>query len=928
MNALLLSRMLSLALAAVALVARPAPLLAQASPAGTPSPSLTTAGVSAELADLRRRQLRDVRYDLALHVSAGDTASGSVTVQFTAARPGAVVLDFRGLGVSAARVNGTSWPEAGNAWNGHHLTVPGARVRPGRNTVTVDFTTPIANAGAAIIRTRDAADSSTYLYTLLVPSDANLLFPCFDQPDLKARLTLHLTTPAAWRALANGAAIRRDSTAATVTHHFAETKPLSTYLMAFAAGPWQVHTRREVIAPAGAAVPTSLYVRASRAKEAESDTLLAMNARALRWLGRYFGVPYAFDKYDALLAPAFPFGGMEHPGAVFYNEESFIYRERPTASQLLGRQATTFHEVAHQWFGDFVTMRWFDDLWLKEGFATFMAARMQADLEPSSNAWKSFYLRNKPTAYGTDATAGTTPVWQRLANLDQAKSNYGPIVYNKAPSVLRQLEYLVGPAAFQRGVQHFLRTHAYGNATWQALLQSIGMASGRDLRAWGRQWMLRPGMPMITQQLETANGRITRLRLVQRPAQRAVSGAGAWPLKVQVRLHYADRPSVSLPVELRGDTTIIAAAAGRPVPAFVFANEGDYGYAIVLPDSASVAWLETHVSEVKDDFLRAMVWGALWDLVREGELAPVRFARMAMQALPRERDEQLAGALVGRLNTAVSRYAADPVRDALLPDVERLLILGAQDTSASYGSRKAHLDSYVSLARRDGALGQLRRWLASDSAAGLLLRAPTRWAMVTSLVSQGAPDRDSLITAERLRDKSTEGQRLAFVADAAAPDSATKHRLFDRWFRDASLNEEWVTSSLRAFHDPDQRRLTRRYLAAALDTLPWIQKNRRIFFLGSWLSATIGGQSDREALTIIDAWLAAHPSLAPDLRQKVLQSRDELERTVRIRERFVADAGRGMRRSRWVDRPEAGDAAPAHRFGWSVPFHRREYAKP
>jgi len=888
MNAPLLPR--AVVVGALALLCPPA--AAQTAPSGAVPTVLTGPGVSAELATQRRTQLRDVRYDLALTVGVGDTASGTVTVQFTATRPGAVVLDFRGLRVGGGRVNGTAWAEAAGAWNRHHVTVPAALVKPGRNSLTLDFATPVANAGAAIIRARDAADSSTYLYTLLVPSDANLLFPCFDQPDLKARVTLHLTTPPAWRALANGAQTARDSGATGVTHHFAPTKPLSTYLIAFAAGPWKVTTRNEVIAPNGAPVPTSLYVRASRAKEAESDTLLAMNARALRWLGRYFGVPYAFDKYDALLAPAFPFGGMEHPGAVFYNEESFIYRERPTTSQLLGRQATTFHEVAHQWFGDYVTMRWFDDLWLKEGFATFMAARMQADLEPSSNAWKTFYLRNKPVAYGTDATAGTTPVWQRLANLDQAKSNYGPIVYNKAPSILRQLEYLVGPAAFQRGVQQFLRTHAYGNATWQALLQAIGAASGRDLRGWGRQWMLRPGMPVVSQQLDIEQGRITRLRLVQRPAQPSVCGTGAWPLKVQVRLHYTDRPSVSIPIELRGDTTVVTAATGRPAPAFVFANEGDYGYAIVLPDSASVAWLEAHVSEVPDDFLRALVWGALWDLVREGELAPARYARMAMRALPRERDEQLAGALVGRLNTAVARYAAPTVRDALLPEVERLLLRGAQDTTASYGTRKAHLDSYVSMARRPGALQQLRRWLAGDSAAGLPLRAPTRWAIVTSLISQGATDRDSLIVAERLRDNTTEGQRQAFVAGAAAPDSATKQFLFDRWFRDASLNEEWVTSSLRAFHDPDQQGLTRRYLVAALDTLPWIQQNRRIFFLGSWLSGTIGGQTEREALTIIDAWLAAHPSLAPDLRQKVLQSRDDLERTVRVRERFAADADR------------------------------------
>jgi aminopeptidase N len=447
----------------------------------------------------------------------------------------------------------------------------------------------------------------------------------------------------------------------------------------------------------------------------------------------------------------------------------------------------------------------------------------------------------------------------------------------------------VGPEAFQRGVRQFLRQHPYGNATWQALLRAIGTASRRDLTVWGRQWMLRPGMPIITQQVETANGRITRLRLVQRPAQPSLSGRGAWPLKVQVRLHYTDRSSVSLPVELRGDTTVIAAATGRPAPAFVFANEGDYGYAIVLPDSASVAWLEGHVLEVDDEFLRAMLWGALWDLVREGELAPGRFARMAMKALPGERDEQLAGVLVGRLSTVIARYASAAVREALLPEVERLLQTGAGDTTASYGSRKAHLDAFVSLARRDGALQQLRVWLASESAAGLPLRAPTRWAMVTRLVARGSTDRDSLIAAERRRDATTEGQRLAFVAAAAVPDSAVKHQLFDRWFGDAALNEEWVTSSLRSFHEPEHQTLTRRYLTAALDTLPWIQRNRRIFFLGSWLAATLGGQSERAALSTVDAWLDAHPALALDLRQKVLQARDELERTVRVRERYAGD---------------------------------------
>jgi aminopeptidase N len=869
-----------LAWAASALSAQPAP--PPGSP-GRPAPDplrLPGPGVSLALAEARRAQVADVRYDLWLALTAGDTAQGTVTVRFTKRGRGPVVLDFRGLGVGETAVNGRP---SDASWDGAHVVLPEAALRPGANRATVAFRSPVAAAGAAIIRSVDATDGRPFLYTLLVPSDANLLFPVFDQPDLKARVTLSLTTPAGWRALANGALRRTDSAGPRWTHTFAPTAPISSYLIAFAAGPWQVATRAEAIRPGEAAVPVELWMRPSRAAEVAADSLIALNARALRWLGGWFGVPYPFGKYALLLAPAFPFGGMEHPGAVFYNEDSFTDREPPTLAQRLGRQATTFHEVAHQWFGDYVTMRWFDDLWLKEGFATYMAARMQAEVEPASDAWKGFYLRNKPTAYATDATAGTTPVWQRLGNLDQAKSNYGPIVYNKAPALLRQLEYLVGPAAFQRGVRTFLQAHAYGNATWQGLLGHVGRAAGRDLTPWGRQWFLRPGMPVVTQQLTVRDGRIARLALAQRPAQPGVSGSGGWPQKLEVLLYRGGGRSERLPVELRGDTTEVVAARGRPAPDFVFANHGDYGYALVLPDSASVRWLETGAPTLGDPFLRAMVWGALWDLVREAQLEPARYARMALAALPSEGDEQVAAALVSRVVTAATRYATGAARDTLLPVVEAALLAGAEQGQRPYGLRKAHLDAYIGLARSAGALARLDAWLDSSSAAGLPLRAPTRWAVVTRLVGRGAPGAEGRLAGERTRDPSPDGARLAFVAEAARPDSAGKAALFRRWFADGALNEEWVTSSLRAFHDPEHAGWTAPLVPAALDSLPWIQRNRRIFFLGSWLGATLGGQVSPRALATVDGWLARHPALPADLRQKVLQARDELERTVRIR---------------------------------------------
>ncbi|MEP6992116.1 MAG: M1 family aminopeptidase [bacterium] len=858
----------------------------------TATDSLTVPGISHALAERRAAQLSDVRYALMLDVTRRDTAVGSVRIHFNRRDGNDVIIDFRGPGYSAVFANGVATePRAANG----HLVIPAAALHDGLNEVMLRFRAAIAPAGASIIRFHDAVDGADYLYTLLVPADANQLFPCFDQPDLKARVTLELTTPRGWTAVANGQLVSVGAAsvvappeaqnsdvavapAGAVTFRFAPSEPISTYLVAFAAGPWTVRT-----ATFGGR-SLSLYARASRAKEVESDTLLALNARAIAWLEQYTTRPFPFQKFDFVLAPAFPFGGMEHPGAVFYNEESFIYRERPTLSQTLGREATIFHEVSHQWFGDFATMRWFDDLWLKEGFATYMAAVMQADLEPAASAWKTFYLRNKPAAYAVDASSGTTPVWQQLGNLDQAKSNYGAIVYNKAPGILKQLNYLVGDSAFRDGLRAYLRDHAYGNATWRDLLAAVGGAAHRDLDEWGQRYILRPGMPVLTPHLTLRDGRIRRLTIDQSPA-RALSGVRPWPIKVDVLLGYADAPSERVAVELRG-TRVDVPVTGHRAPDFVFANAGDYGYALVHLDDRSVNWLERHIGDVHDSFLRAMLWGALWDQVRDARLAPLRFARMALRELPSEPDEQIVPVLLGRLGRATTAYLSPAGQRAVRPDVERTLLATARDGAKTYGVRKNNLDAYIGLARSADALATLDALLDSTAAAGAPLRAPTRWAIVTALVSHAAPTATARLAAEERRDSTTEGQRRAFVAMAARPDSATKARYWERWFADRALNEDWVTASLRAFHDPEQDALTRRYLRPALDSLPWIQRNRRIFFLGTWVSATLDGQRTASALADVDDLLRQRPAMAKDLREKILQSRDELERTVAIRRAY------------------------------------------
>ena len=837
--------------------------------------SLMAPGVSLELARYRAAQLRDVRYDLTLDVTRRDTASGTVRIGFTRTGGGDVILDFRGHGVSNIVVNGNGGAQAEVARG--HIRIPASSLREGANTAVMRFTAPIAPAGASIIRFTDDTDRKDYLYTLLVPSDANLLFPCFDQPDLKAVFLLTLAVPAGWQALSNGRLLLAQAGSDRTVVRFAPTRPISTYLFAFAAGPYTVLTNRD-------AGDGRLWVRASRAREVDADSVIALNARAAHWLADYFAIPYPFEKLEYLLAPAFPFGGMEHPGAIFYNEESFIFREPPTLVQRLGRQATINHEIAHQWFGDYTTMRWFDDLWMKEGFSTYMSAKMQAAMGDST-AWMSFYLRNKPAAYDVDVTAGTTPVWQALANLDQAKSNYGAIVYNKAPSVLKQLNHLVGEDAFREGVRRFLRDHAYGNATWRELLASIGAAAGRDLTGWGQAYFVRPGMPVVEQHLDIgADGRIRRLALVQRPAQ-PLSGGGAWQMKVDVLLRTGARDTV-LTVEMEGDTTEVPAARGLPAPDFVYANANDYGYGLFLLDDRSRERLLARRVDVADAFLRAMLWGSLWDLVRDARLEPARYADAALASLATERDEQIASRLLGRVARIVTTYLPDSARALRLPAVEAALLRGAADTSRGYGLRKSHFDVFVGVAGSAAGLQRLDAWLDSTHAAGEPLRQPTRWNIVTALAARGWPTATARLAAEARRDSTPGGRRRAFIAGAAFPDSAVKRDYFIRYFRDSTLNEDWVTASLGAFNDPDQSSLTLPWLRPALDTLPWVQKHRRIFFLGRWLDAFIGGHRSPEALAVVDRFLAESPALPRDLRQKVLQTRDDLERTVRIRRAF------------------------------------------
>ncbi len=352
------------------------------------------------------------------------------------------ILDYRGRRLLSAKANGHPI-DLKQEFNGRHLRIPSSTLVAGENAVTLDFVSNIAPSGASIIRVKDP-DGGTYLYTLLVPSDANQLFPCFDQPDLKARLSLSLTWPQGWTALANGS-LRQADRSGTELPGIHRNEADQTYLIAFAAGPWVTGPVTEE----GRTI--HLYLRRSARQGGRHRHPAPSQAPRPPLDGAVLRTPVSVRQIRLHARARVPFRRHGAPRrSDLYNEDRFIFRERPTLPRKLGRFGTILHEIAHQWFGDLVTMRWFDDLWLKEGFATYMAAKVHAELEPSTDAWKTFYQSNKPAAYGVDQTEGTTPLWQRIDNLDQAKSNYGAIVYNKAPSVLKQLNYLGGRFAPSR----------------------------------------------------------------------------------------------------------------------------------------------------------------------------------------------------------------------------------------------------------------------------------------------------------------------------------------------------------------------------------------------------------------------------------------------------------------------------------------------
>jgi aminopeptidase N len=850
-------------------------------------------GVSRALAIARAARVSNIRYQLSFTLREhASTVAGTETLTFESKSVGDLPIDYRDGVLQSATLNGHAIST--ELVNGH-LNLSAIS---GQNTLALQFTSGAAPAGKAITRYDDKDDGSEYFYTLFVPMDASMAFPCFDQPDLKARFTLSVEHPSSWSVIANTLQASADETHA----HFAETLPISTYLFAFAAGPFAA------VRSLNPAEPT-VFVRKSQRSRAEQEApqVQRMAAQGIGYFSDYFAQPFPFPKYDLVLIPGFPFGGMEHAGETFLNEDAVLFRSTPTKNDYFRRNTLILHETCHQWFGDLVTMRWFDDLWLKEGFAQYMAYEALAQLDPTSDPWKHFYEDIKPLAYGIDETQGTTPIFQNIANLKDAKSAYGAIVYQKAPAVLKQLEFRIGHDAFRQALRSYLKQHAYSNAEWSDLMaafkavQSHPTAESRppsdpaapDLDTWADAWIKHRGMPEIAAFWSCRQGKIDRFELNQHDV---LPDGFLWPISNQIALLYPGQPGDSTHL-LRADwdaaTFNVTSAIGLPCPAIVFSNAGDQAYGRFLLDPVSEtpvshSLLETPLNQ-QDPLMRSMLWGALWENVRVAKSSPRGYVELALKALPVEDDESLARIQGSRLATAMHSYIPEAARRELAPRVESV-VADRMLNAPTLGLRIVNFRTFTSISETPQALEQVKDLLSGKLAVpGLELKLLDRWNLVAHLLAMGDPAGQTIFAAEKARDQSGEAKRYAYAAEAGTPSAEIKARYFDEYRSSKTIQEDWITQSLRDFNAWNQASLSALYLEEALGDLPDIKQHRKIFFLGNWLTAFIDGQNTFDqsphAQQVVRAWLSGK-NIDPDLRLKVLEASDALDRTIRIRRAF------------------------------------------
>ncbi|MEU4598652.1 aminopeptidase N [Nocardia sp. NPDC023988] len=818
-----------------------------------------------------------------------DTFGSTTTVTFTA-KPGASTF----IDLVAARVRSA-------VLNGRDLDVSSYAEETGitlsdlaeNNELVVVADCEYSHTGEGLHRFVDPADGKVYLYSQFETADAKRMFACFDQPDLKATFDVVATAPNDWVVVSNGADIDQHKVGAVVRHTFATTPRMSTYLVAMIAGPYATWT--DTYSDSHGEIPLGLFCRASLAEHMDHERLFTETKQGFDFYHKNFGVPYAFGKYDQLFVPEFNAGAMENAGAVTFLED-YVFRSKVTRASYERRAETVLHEMAHMWFGDLVTMKWWDDLWLNESFATFASVLCQAEATEYTSAWTTFANVEKSWAYRQDQLPSTHPIAADIPDLHAVEVNFDGITYAKGASVLKQLVAYVGLQPFLAGLRDYFAEHAYGNATFDDLLSALEKASGRDLSDWGAQWLKTTGLNILRPDFTVAaDGTFSSFAVVQ---EGAAPGAGEYRVHriaigvyddVDGKLVRAKRIELDLDAAAR---TEVPELVGVPRGALVLVNDDDLTYCSLRLDPDSLAVVVDRVGDIAESLPRTLAWSAAWEMTRQAEMKARDFVALVQRGIGAESEIGVVQRLLMQAATAISSYAEPgwAEQEGWPGFADRLLEL-ARGAEAGSDHQLAFVNALTGAkldTRHTDALAQL---LDSDPVevglGGLTVDTDLRWRVVTALAAAGRIDADGLespvIDAELDRDPTAAGKRQAAAARAARPLAAVKEQAWNTVMGDDTVPNITARAIVGGFAPAGQGELLTPYVARYFAEVPAVWERRssevaQTVVVGLYPHWAI----TEEAMAEADEFLAGdHP---PALHRLVSEGRAGIERALRARE--------------------------------------------
>ncbi|MFI8104384.1 aminopeptidase N [Streptomyces sp. NPDC086023] len=851
-----------------------------------------------ERAELLSVDAYEVSLDLRSAVDEAEPADGprtfrSVTkVTFRANRPGAATFaDLIAPSVNSVTLNGRELdPEV--VFDGARIALDGLAAE---NVLVVDANCAYSRTGEGMHRFVDPEDGEVYLYTQYEPADARRVYANFEQPDLKAPYRFEVTAPEGWQVWSNGAEESRDG----LTRRFAVTEPISTYITCVVAGPYHYVTdtyRRTFGDGTELEIPLGAMCRKGLAKHFDADDVFLITKQGFDFFHDNFDFPYPFGKYDQAFVPEYNLGAMENPGMVTFREE-YIFRGKVTQASYEARANVILHEMAHMWFGDLVTMKWWDDLWLKESFADFMGSFSMTEATRFKNGWVTFANNRKSWAYRADQLPSTHPVTADIRDLEDAKLNFDGITYAKGASVLKQLVAYVGRDAFLEGARRYFKANAYGNTRLDDLLTVLAEVSGRDMAEWSRAWLQTAGVNALTPVLTYDDaGRIAELAVVQDgDAASDQPTPSAWrPHRVAVGLYRTEQGALvryaRAEADVAGARTVVTELAGAERPELVLVNDEDLTYCKIRFDEGSLAALRKHLGDLSDPLARALCWSALWNLTRDGLMPARDFVSMVLAFAGRESDVGVLQILHRQARMAVTHYAAPEWRE----QGGRELAAGAlhELRQAEPGSEHqlTWARFFAATASTEADLGLLAGLLDGTARIdGLDVDQELRWDLLEPLAAEGLAD-EARIAAELARDDTASGKRHSVRCLAARPSAAVKAQAWASVVESDALSNALVEATIAGFQQAGQRELIAPYAPKYFEAIDRVWADRSIqigILIVQGLFPAL--QSSDETLAATDAWLSSHADAAPALRRLVLEARDDLARALRAQARDAAE---------------------------------------